>query len=106
MIYVKVKTPNLGWEILISNIRITLDKLYPIKELKNFRTKAGWVTSEIFELMKLRDELYKKASYTNQEVDWQIAKQHRNIVNSMCKAAKREHSKNKIINNSENSSKF
>lgn len=56
--------------------------------------------------MKLQDELYKKARLSKSEEDWIIAKQHRNVVNSMCKIAKREHIKAKIIKNSDNPSKF
>lgn len=56
--------------------------------------------------MNLRDELYKKARSSKSEDDWIIAKQHRNIVNSMCKIAKRDHIQSKITKNSENPSKF
>lgn len=98
--------PNIGWTILITHIRNILDQLYPLKEYKNVRVKASWLNSEIFEIMKLRDESYMIARTTHLEDDWKKAKEYRNTVNSLCKTAKKEFIKNKIDKNTSNPSKF
>lgn len=66
--------PNLGLELLINNIRLVLDRHYPIKDYKNVPAMANWISNEIIELMKQRDNLYKRAKMTKNEDLWQEAK--------------------------------
>lgn len=98
--------PNKVWEILVNSIRTILDKYYPFKTYKNVPTKANWITNEIFEIMKQRDNLYKRAKILNSEDLWLEAKRLRNLTASMCKKAKTEFISNNLTNNQSNPKKF
>lgn len=98
--------PTDGWEIMIKTIRNVLDQHYPIKLYKNVPTKAKWITNEIFELMRNRDNIYKEARLLKTPELWNEAKKLRNIVSDTCKKAKRDFIHSNIMNNRENPQKF
>lgn len=96
----------MGWDILIGNIRKTLDLYYPMVEYKNVPAKATWITSELFELMFQRDEKFKEAKLTKNPDVWDEAKKLRNQVATDCKNAKRAFIKGNITRNQNNPKKF
>lgn len=96
----------MSWDLLINNIRLILDRHYSMKNYTNAPAKANWISNEIFKLMKQRDNLYKRAKITKDEILWQEAKRLRNLIGGMCKKAKTEFISNKIADNQSNPKKF
>ena len=82
------------------------DKVCPMRKYKIRNTRPPWVTNEMLEQMKDRDYFYRKAKTTNNEDDWNIAKFHRNQVNSNIRGAKADFIKEQLRNNEGNSAKF
>lgn len=81
--------PEVGWCLLIGNIRKTLDSHYPLTDYKNVPAKAAWITSELFEQMFQRDNKFKEAKLTKNPDIWDEAKKLRNQVADNCKKAKK-----------------
>lgn len=104
--YYNNNDPNECWELLIHHIRNVLEKLYPLVTYNKVRVKAKWITSEIFEAMLYRDNLYTIARNTNDKDDWIKAKKEINKVNLLCKNAKTNFIKTNIENNTKDPKKF
>ena len=100
------QNPTLAWEFMYNNIKNEADKMCPIREFKIKNTKPCWVTNELVEQMKDRDYFYNKAKRTGNEDDWNIAKIHRNQVNTNVRGARADFIKDQLRNNQGNSSKF
>lgn len=68
--------------------------------------KSEWITHDIFEFMIRRDDAYSKARLTKLDPDWTLAHALRKKVNSLCKNAKNEFTKNNLEKNRLNPRKF
>lgn len=83
-----------------------LDLHYPLVTFKDVKVKSEWITQDIFELMTQRDDAYTKARQSKREADWTSAHTLRNKVNSLCKNAKNEFTRDKLEKNKLNPRKF
>lgn len=104
--YYKIKNPEDCWAYLYTTLITILDDLCPEKEMANVRKKNEWVTPELFELMRARDEKFKKAKKTKDPEEWSIAKSFRNKANEACSKAKNEYTLRKLEEDSGNPRKF
>ena len=61
-----VNTPSAddAWEILINIISKTIEKMCPLKVIKINKLKEEWISQELLEQIKLKDELLTIAKRT------------------------------------------
>ena len=52
---------NQAWNIMLTNIMITIDRMCPLKKYKIAKAKEPWVTNEILEMIKDKDRLLRRA---------------------------------------------
>ena len=62
-----------------------------LKDLKVTQDKPKWLTNDIFELMNVQDNAFKKAKISKDPRDWEIAKNTRNQLNRSILKAKRDY---------------
>lgn len=98
--------PVEGWDMMIRSIRTILNRYYLLKIYKDVQVKAKWITSELFELMRHRDKLDKKAKLLKTPELWLEGKLFRNSVFDMCKKAKRDFIQSNKLNSQSNPRKF
>ena len=98
--------PNKAWEEMQNIIIQEADNLCPVKKFKIRHTKPCWITNELIEQMKDRDYFYTKSKRTNNEDDWNIAKFHRNQVNSNIRRARADFIKDQLRKNEGNGARF
>lgn len=91
--------PNDAWNFFYRNIITILDKYYPIVEYKHVKIRSPWINSELYELMKEKEEAYKTAKLTKSSEDWAKAHKLRNLVNQQCKNAKDQYTLDNLENN-------
>ena len=72
--------PDTLWDISDLNIRESLDKICPIKQIKVPITRPKWLTNEIVSLMRDRDKMFSHARRTNNQDSWIMARFLRNRV--------------------------
>lgn len=95
-----------AWYLMYNTYLEVLDKLCPEVTHENVPKKSEWLTAAIFELMRTRDRLFRKAKVTKSDDDWDEAKGVRNSTNETCKNAKNEYVKSKLIQDEGNPKKF
>ena len=78
----------------------------PIKTFKIYQKKEEWVTSELLEYIKEKDELTMIAKRTGNTDDWRIAKYHQRQCKSFVRQAKLNFIQDKLEANSSDSKKF
>ena len=86
--YYKATNPNTCWQIMENAIRTALDESCPLKSFKVREIREPWVTDEILEEIKDKDNYIKIAKQTKKEEDWLLAKRERNRVGKLVKGAK------------------
>lgn len=89
---------NILVENLINNITTTFDTLCPMREIIIPTKYAGkkWITEEIIQAMKERDNKYAAARITCSDEDWNTFKEKRNKVTSMIRKQKQNYYERKI----------
>ena len=88
--------PEELWKIFHDNIVQVLDQICPIRRLTVVEDKPDWLTNELLLAMRQRDKAYKKARRTNLIVDWDHARQLRNMVSMGVKTSKSNVIKDKL----------
>ena len=63
----------------------------PIKEIRISDDNHPWLNSDLYELMNVRDHLFRKARASKKPEDWSAAKAARNNINREITKAKRNH---------------
>lgn len=85
-------------ENLINNIATCLDEVCPVKEIivpTKYADKK-WITEDILQAIKERDNRYEAARITNSEEDWNIYREKRNKVTSTIRQQKQNYYEQKI----------
>ena len=72
--------PDTLWDVFELNIRESLDKICPIKQIKVPITRPKWLINEIVSLMRDRDKMFSHARRTNNQDSWNMARFLRNWV--------------------------
>ena len=80
--------PNECWDLMEGFLLDFLDQTCPIKTFRTRDNTPAWITHDIITLSKDRDAAWARASTTNREVDWDMARRLRNWANNAVKAAK------------------
>ena len=80
--------------------------MHPIREKRITNYLREWVTSDFLQLTKDKEFYYDKAHITNNPLDWNKAKTHRNKVNNLSKVLKKNYYNNEIEQNLSNSKKL
>ena len=97
---------SLTWQIFITNIRNTLDMLYPLETFENKRAKKSWINGEALEILKMRDKLQKKARRTNRKIDIDISKEYQKEAKKKLKIIRNDFIKKSMYNLKDNQKKF
>ena len=79
---------NQAWNIMLTNIMSTIDRMCPLKNYKVAKAKEPWVTNDILEMIKDKDRLLRRAKNKNTENDWILVRNARNNVNYQIRRAK------------------
>lgn len=83
---------------LINNMLSCLDEVCPVKEIivpTKYADKR-WISEEVLQAMKERDNKYEAARITNSEEDWNTYREKRNKVTSMIRKHKQNYYERKI----------
>ena len=68
------------WDTYLNRIVLILNEMCPIKEINLTHLKEDWVTNEILEQVKLKNDLRAKARETGVLADWIKAQKSRNYT--------------------------
>ena len=80
-----------AYEIWVNKIRFVLNKHAPVKKKRVRHRKSPWMTREILDLIRKRDQAKKIAKRTNTDVSWENFRKLRNQGTSNVRKAKREY---------------
>ena len=93
---VNVIPPDCCWDQLSKMIIDTLDQMAPLRTSTFRKDKPEWLTAELIEIMKDRDQALKLACRTKNLEDKRNARKLRNLANKSIKSAKSEYLLNKL----------
>ena len=82
------RDPNQAWEIMRENIENEIDDMCPMRRFTVKKYDDPWITNEIIEMIRDRDELFRFARRSGKEEDWRVAKAVRNEVAGYIRNAK------------------
>ena len=97
--FLRSEDPNIMWELLLGNIKMSIDQLCPPKDFKIKKFKEPWISRELLELIKDKDNMLKKAKKTKLESDLIVAKRYRNDCLTKIRRAKSDFVKSELDNN-------
>ena len=98
--YVDYNDPNVMWDILYKAVYEILSVMCHYKRYKQRETPTPWLNADIYRAMRYRDSLIGLYKVTGKKLYLTMAKQHRNIVNSMIESAKKLYITTLLNNNS------
>ena len=101
-----VDEPNQLWCELENNIRTSLDRMCPVRNLTVPKHKPDWLTADIVQLMRKRDKVYQNARKNNDPVIWRKARFLRNRVESLINQYKCNKIQNELQQNAQHPKKF
>lgn len=78
-VYYDLENMNECWKFIYNVFISILDELCPEKTYLNVNKRSEWISSQLFELMKTRDHMFRRAKKNPD--DWDEAKKYRNTVN-------------------------
>ena len=93
---VNVTPPDCCWDQLSKMIIDTLDQMAPLRTSTFRKDKPEWLTAELIETMKDRDQAMKMACRTKNIDDKRNARKLRNLANKSIKSAKSNYLLNKL----------
>ena len=73
-------SPNQGLNVMKSILKDTLDRHAPFVTKRVKGKKSPWMSKEIKRHMNIRDQLYRKARKSKNQLDWVSYKRKRNFV--------------------------
>lgn len=82
--------------VLVDNIVKTLDKVAPLRKVVINTCHAQYLTKELKEEMRCRDDLKKTAIISGSQEDWRIFKTARNKLRKKMEKARKDWSKKKV----------
>ena len=80
----------LCWDILQNTIETILDQSCPLRTFRVKEVREPWITAELLEEIKDKDNYLRLAKLSGLEDDWTLAKRERNRVGKLVKNAKAE----------------
>ena len=98
--------PDKLWEIMLLNINNVADWMCPMKNVNIKKYRDPWVTPEILELIRDKDQALKKAKRTKNDQNWKTAKRLRNSCLTQVRKAKGDLIRSELDNNKSDSKKF
>ena len=105
-IYNLLDDPNMLWDMMLENIKKSLDEICPLKTFRIEKYKEPWIKQELLQLINDKDALLIKAKRTKLQGDWVIARRARNdCLSKICKV-KSDFITSKLDNNRNDSKKF
>jgi len=97
---------NKSWQIFRDIFTHTLDKVAPVKEIKPKQRTEPWMTSEILDKIRQRDQLCHTFRKFRKAEDFKSFTRMRNLVQRMCRTAKADYFDNQIEENKCNPKKL
>ena len=94
------------WEIYIKNIREAIDLICPLKQFKVKTSLNPWITNEILEEIKDKDNALRRAKRTKRQDHWLEARLLRNRCLNNVRKAKADFIKEKLDENKTDSKNF
>ena len=98
--------PDYAWELMYDYIKVEIDIMCPQKHFKIKNKKDPWISDELLEQIKDKDNLLKKAKKSNKQEDWDEARRLRNQTKANIRVAKAEFIKSKLEENHKDAKKF
>ena len=86
--FYETNDPNVCWGIMDDIIRHTLNAMCPLRNFRVQEIREPWITDELLEEIKDKDNLLTIAKQTNLVEDWILARRERNRVGKLLKSAK------------------
>ena len=97
-------------ELLWSYIKIIITEIAdihcPVRRMKISNDSPHWMCKEIIECIHQKDDLHRKAMYTNKSIDWCAYRAMRKEVKVTIMKAKEEYIKDQLENSKNNPRKF
>ena len=87
--FMYIDNPNTMWANLYTVIRDILSVMCPLKNYRQSAIITPWITADIYRAMRYRDRLIALYKATSNSHYLTLAKQQRNVVNSMVESAKK-----------------
>ena len=92
--YYRIDDPNILWDILRKAINTIIDPICPMRNFKVPEAREPWVTNEMLEAIRDKDNLLKLSKRSKLEVDWERAKRARNEVGRAVKNLRSDYLRN------------
>ena len=102
----KITDVDAYWDIIESRIRLTIDKLCPVKKLRVQVKNEPWITQELLEGIHDKHNLRKIAVSSTNEVDWARARKAKNEMKNNLRNAKADFIKENLNRHEKDSKKF
>ena len=101
-----LSSPDEAWDVYLDVLLSNLNPMCPIREIKIKKIKEEWLSYELLEHIKFKDELLTKAKRTNKPEDWEQARRIRNQTKTWIQQAKADYIKNKLEQSKGDHKKF
>ena len=97
--FIDLDDPNAMWDQLYNHVYEILSVMCPFRKYKQRESPTPWITAEIYRAIRYRDSLVNLFKATQNSLYITLAKQQRNVVNSMIESAKRNYILTVLNNN-------
>ena len=98
--------PNAAWGVMKSVIEKEINYMCPCKTYRVKKYDDPWITREIIELIRDKDNLLRAAKISGDEEDWAVARKARNVVSGQLRNLKADFLKEEQRNNFDDPKKF
>ena len=89
--FCSLNSPDRMWDNWLTLLISVIDKHAPIKKKRLGKRKYPWITSDVIQKMRLRDNLKKRFDLTRDDNVWQQYRMARNDCNNSIRRAKRHY---------------
>ena len=104
--YLDIHDPNVLWDLIVTNSRLILEIMCPVRRYKQREKLTPWMVADIYRQIRLRDKLARVFRYTRSNESLCKLRRQRNIVNSAIEAAKRDYIHRILHENTKSPKKF
>ena len=87
----EISNVDLANDFLESRVVQTLDAICPYKTVQHRAVSKPWLSAETKALMETRDVAREKARVSKEDVDWQLYRVQRNLVNKLVNSDRKKH---------------
>lgn len=104
--FLNCENPTDCWEILYLAYMKTLDEILPLINMNSVKGKDDWVSKELLDSIKVRDNLRAQNCYSDNPETWKALKKAKNTVRQLANKARQQFTQDKIEAAKNNPSNF